>query len=135
MNFIMKHTPELPLHFLSKFAIRWMLVLPCFVMISGCGQQVEQTMGVSPATEKIVAVKELSSSPKSQKVTVRGAMIEKCPVAGCWFVLRDKTGTVRVDTKAAGFVVTEIPLNTPLTVSGTVTEGSQPGLAASGLSY
>jgi len=92
-------------------------------------------MGVRPVTEKIVAVKELNSAPKSQKVTVQGAMIEKCPVAGCWFVLRDKTGTVRVDTKAAGFVVTEIPLNTSLTVSGTVTKGAQPGLAASGLSY
>jgi uncharacterized protein YdeI (BOF family) len=62
-------------------------------------------------------------------------MIEKCPVAGCWFVLRDKTGTVRVDTKAAGFVVTEVPLNTELTVQGTLVKGVQPSFAAKGIRF
>lgn len=131
----MKNIPSTPFCFLSKFLFLSVIVLPLYIIVVGCGQKTEQTMGARPATEKIVAVKELAAAPKSQKVTVQGAMIEKCPVAGCWFVLRDKTGVVRVDTKAAGFVVTEIPLNTPLTVSGTVTAGSQPGLAASGLSY
>jgi hypothetical protein len=41
-------------------------------------------------------------------------------VAGCWFVLQDGTGRVRIDTKAAGFVVTEVPLRTRLTVAGKV---------------
>jgi len=131
----MKNSPTKPFRFLSQSLAVCVIALFCSVFVAGCGQKTEQTMGVRPATEKIVAVKELSSASKSQKVTVRGAMVEKCPVAGCWFVLRDKTGTVRVDTKAAGFVVTEIPLNTPLTVSGTVTDGAQPGLAATGLNY
>lgn len=62
-------------------------------------------------------------------------MTEKCPVAGCWFMLRDKTGIVRVDTKNAGFVVTEVPVHTQMTVTGTVASGTPPGLNATGIRY
>jgi hypothetical protein len=50
-------------------------------------------------------------------------------------MLRDKTGVVRVDTKAAGFVVSDVPLHTVLTVAGKVTPGTQPGIAATGIRY
>jgi hypothetical protein len=63
-------------------------------------------------------------------------MIEKCPVAGCWFVLRDATGTVKVDTKSAGFVVVDVPLNKEMIVAGIVrTNGSGLLLEATGLRY
>lgn len=66
-------------------------------------------------------------------------MIEKCPAAGCWFKLRDATGIVRVDTKNAGFVVTDVPVGTTLTVAGTpqvpAAKGTEPTLAATGLRY
>jgi uncharacterized protein YdeI (BOF family) len=104
-------------------------------LMAGCGKAPETTLGVQPASATTVTVKELANASKDQKVTLRGEMIEKCPVAGCWFILRDKTGTVRVDTKAAGFVVSEVPLHTTMTVSGAATPGTQPGLSATGLSY
>ena len=106
-----------------------------FLLVVGCSKAPETTLGVQPASASNLTVKELATAPKAQKVTLHGEMIEKCPVAGCWFILRDKTGTVRVDTKAAGFVVTEVPLHTTVAVSGTVTPGAQPGLSATGLSY
>lgn len=63
-------------------------------------------------------------------------MIEKCPVAGCWFRLQDNTATIKVDTKSAGFVVTDVPLQTTVTVSGKVgTEGNLPLIEATGLRY
>ncbi len=63
-------------------------------------------------------------------------MVEKCPVAGCWFKLQDNTGTIRVDTKAAGFVVVKVPLESKITVSGKiVTEGDETLLEASGVRY
>lgn len=69
-------------------------------------------------------------------MTVSGVMIEKCPQAGCWFVIRDATGTLRVDTKTAGFVVVDIPLNQQLTVAGQViTNGTEVLLAATGVRY
>jgi uncharacterized protein YdeI (BOF family) len=115
---------------LSLFALAGLLFL-----IAGCGKAPQTILGVQPAAASTATVKELASAPKSQKVTLQGEMIEKCPVAGCWFILRDKTGTVRVDTKAAGFVVSDVPLHTNVTVSGAVTPGTQPGLSATGLSY
>jgi uncharacterized protein YdeI (BOF family) len=114
----------------AKFTLLGLLLL-----MAGCGKAPETTLGVQPASATTVSVKALTTATKNQKVTLRGEMVEKCPVAGCWFILRDKTGTVRVDTKAAGFVVSDVPLHTTMTVSGAVTPGSQPGLAATGLSY
>lgn len=105
------------------------------LLMMGCNKASVTTLGVQPASMTTLSVKELAKTPKAQKVTLHGEMIEKCPVAGCWFILRDKTGTVRVDTKAAGFVVSTVPLHTSVTVSGTVTPGTQPSLAATGLSY
>jgi hypothetical protein len=42
---------------------------------------------------------------------------------------------VRVDTKGAGFVVSDVPVHAHLTVAGTVTPGTQPGIAATGVRY
>jgi hypothetical protein len=63
-------------------------------------------------------------------------MIEKCPEAGCWFVLRDESGAIKVDTKDAGFVVVGVPLQVSLTVAGRLTtNGTERMLAATGLRY
>ena len=70
-----------------------------------------------------------------QKVTLKGEMVERCPTAGCWFDLKDGTGKVRVDTKNAGFVMTEVPLHSQVTVSGTVSKGNMLLVKASGVSY
>ena len=57
-------------------------------------------------------------------------------MAGCWFDVRDPSGTLRVDTKAAGFVVLDLPLQTTVTVSGRVARsGAERILDATGLRY
>ena len=57
-------------------------------------------------------------------------------MAGCWFVLQDRTGRVRIDTKAAGFVVTEVPLGTRMAVAGTVERADGAAqVAAAGARY
>lgn len=101
----------------------------------GCGKTADKVKGVAPQGEPrtILAVR-AGDTPSA--VTIRGTMIEKCPVAGCWFRLADDTGVIKVDTKAAGFVVTEIPLKASLTVGGRVAhEGDETVLQASGLRY
>jgi uncharacterized protein YdeI (BOF family) len=76
------------------------------------------------------------SATPAKTVTVHGTMVEKCPVAGCWFKLHDGTGTVQVDTKMAGFTVTDLPLQTRLSVSGKVMQrGSQKIIQASSIRY
>lgn len=111
------------------------LWLTACLALAGCSPKQAHVLGVAPVAQAGSTVSSLAKSPASAKVTVQGEMIEKCPVAGCWFILRDKTGTVRVDTKAAGFVVSSVPLHTQMTVSGTVVPGAQPGLAATGVRY
>ncbi len=69
-------------------------------------------------------------------VVMTGKMIEKCPQAGCWFYLKDDTGVIKVDTKSAGFVVVNVPLQTELTVAGKVSqEGNEVIVEATGLRY
>lgn len=70
------------------------------------------------------------------QVTISGVMVEKCPLAGCWLKVQDASGIIKVDTKSAGFVVVNVPLETKVTVSGKiVTEGDEPVIEATGLRY
>lgn len=101
----------------------------------GCHSEPQRLLGASFKEAPPTAIQTLSSNTSPTPVIVQGEMIEKCPVAGCWFMLKDKTGVVRVDTKNAGFVISEVPLHTRMTVAGTVTHSGQPGIAASGVRY
>lgn len=113
----------------------WMAASIVILAAVGCSPGGSQVLGELPVAAP-VPVGSIRSSPGNESVTVSGVMIEKCPEAGCWFVLRDGTGTIRVDTKTAGFVVLDVPLNRPLTVVGQIfTNGTQIQLAATGVRY
>ncbi len=101
--------------------------------LAGCSQQKSSVLGKAPVGGQIVAVNQLK--PAAAPVMLHGTMIEKCPVAGCWFMLRDKTGVVKVDTKHSGFTVTNVPVNAEVTVAGTVKETGERIVVASGMSY
>ncbi len=103
--------------------------------VSGCSKTKGTVLGRNPNGEPktILAVRAGDTPPQ---VTLSGVMFEKCPVAGCWFRLRDSTGEIKVDTKAAGFVVVNVPLERQVTVSGRiVTEGDETLIEATGLRY
>lgn len=105
------------------------LALP---LLAGCASGPSQTLGTPLETASLVAVRDLKPD---KPIQVKGTMIEKCPVAGCWFMLRDKSGVIKVDTKGAGFVVTDVPLNTEVTVTGTPDLKGERRIVASGLRY
>lgn len=68
-------------------------------------------------------------------VVIEGTIVDKCPTAGCWFKVQDSSGTIMVDTKAAGFVVTDVPLQKKVKVAGKVHhEQNDASLEATGLS-
>ncbi len=110
------------------------LCLIVAMLNAGCHKSEVKTMGAPLASVPLLNVKEIKAS-KGKTVLVKGTMIEKCPVAGCWFKLQDKSGIVKIDAKAAGFVVTEIPLNTEITASGKVVDGENPTVLATGIRY
>jgi uncharacterized protein YdeI (BOF family) len=112
--------------------MRYILFAGLLITLSGCSPQKQIVLGVIPAAATIVTI---SGAKPGAPVTVKGTMVEKCPVAGCWFMLRDKSGVIRVDTKNAGFVVLDVPLNTPVRVSGTLKTSGERIIAATGMSY
>lgn len=102
---------------------------------AGCGRSKTKVKGKAPKGEpsSLLAVMAGDTAPN---VTIRGKMIEKCPTAGCWFRLQDGDRQIKVDTKTAGFVVTDIPLETLVTVGGRVAqENGETILEATGLRY
>lgn len=105
-------------------------------LVTGCGRGGGgHVKGVAPKGEPR-AILSVHSGDAPTLVTVRGKMIEKCPTAGCWFRIHDDTGVVKVDTKSAGFVVTELPLGTELTVAGKIGhDGDETIIEATGLRY
>ncbi len=122
-------------HLVAAWNLFLTVVLFGFMLLAGCGKPAGIVLGRAPKGEPktILAVRAGDTPPQ---VTLTGVMTEKCPVAGCWFRLRDATGEIKVDTKTAGFVVVNVPLERPVTVAGRiVTEGDETLIEATGLRY
>lgn len=113
------------------------LILACALLgaLTACSRQLGHVLGKTPSgeTRNIIAVRAGETLPV---VALRGTIVEKCPTAGCWFYLQDETGTIKVDTKSAGFVVVDLPLQTLVTVSGRVVNSNDDvTIEATGLRY
>ncbi len=103
-------------------------------LTAGCQSLGSSTvLGIAPASAATITPIARLATKAGTPQTIRGKMIEKCPVAGCWFRVQDATGAIKVDTKAAGFVVSDIPLNTEVTVTGTVAATGDREIDATGL--
>jgi uncharacterized protein YdeI (BOF family) len=101
----------------------------------GCSKREALVLGQAPfgKPRTIYSIKMVG---RGTPVVLDGIMVEKCPVAGCWFRLRDSTGTIKVDTRSAGFVVANVPVNSKLTVSGkSVMDGDDVAIEALGIRY
>lgn len=105
------------------------------LVAAGCAPEGSQVLGLAP-TNSPVALAAVGQAAGTAPVTVTGTLVEKCPEAGCWFVLQDGASRLKVDTKMAGFVVVDVPLHRRLTVSGRLlTNGTELRLDATGLRY
>jgi uncharacterized protein YdeI (BOF family) len=114
---------------------RVVCALISIVCLCACHHQDGKVLGKAPAGEvrNIIAV---WAGETPVNITLKGRLVEKCPVAGCWFYLQDNTGMIKIDTKAAGFVVVDVPLQTMVTVSGKVLNESEGiSIQATGLRY
>jgi hypothetical protein len=110
------------------------LILVALLLAAGCGVRQQNHLGAAVDAAHLATVRGMDRA--SVPVTLRGTMVEKCPVAACWFRLKDNTGVAKVDVKAADFTVTDVPLGATVTVTGKpVVKGDEPYLAATGLTY
>lgn len=114
---------------------RLALCIVGLALVCGCGGNHGRVLGKAPTAEpRKIGLVLGGESPAA--VVLQGKLVEKCPTAGCWFRLEDPTGRIKVDTKAAGFVVTRVPLGATVTVGGKVAwDGTETVIQATGLSY
>jgi uncharacterized protein YdeI (BOF family) len=106
------------------------------VLLAGCSEGETRQLGRSFEDHTVATVTVARQTNAEASIILRGIMMQKCPVAGCWFMLRDDDGTIKVDTKNAGFVVVDVPLQSTVTVVGRVmTNGSERFIDATGLRY
>ncbi len=117
---------------LSFHKLKLMLAPACAIALIGCAKAEGTVLGQEPGSSAPAQVRELKPAAT---VLIQGVMTEKCPVAGCWFMLRDSSGVIRVDTKAAGFTVTDVPVNSAVTVVGTMKQDGEKVFSAKGLRY
>lgn len=104
-------------------------------LVSGCANQGRTVLGTAPEGQPLTVAAAQAVAVK-QPVTVRGKMVEKCPVAGCWFMLKDTSGVIKVDTKSAGFVVLDVPVGADMTVCGkAAANGAERMVEATGVRY
>jgi len=104
-------------------------------LVAGCSSHDSQTLGTT-VQGPVASIATLRQTPAGAPVVLHGRLTEKCPVAGCWFVLHDETGTIKIDTKHAGFVVLNVPLQTSVTVAGlVVTNETERIIDATGMRY
>lgn len=111
------------------------LLLAAALIATGCGGPKGTVLGKNPegAIYDSLAIR---AGDTPSELLIQGKLVEKCPQAGCWFRVQDGSGIVKVDTKTAGFVVTDVPLETVVTVAGKlVMEGEEQVLQATGLRY
>lgn len=110
-------------------------LLALISVATGCGEPKGTVLGRNPEGVQYdtLAIRAGDTPPE---VVIQGKIVEKCPQAGCWFKVNDGAGIIKVDTKAAGFVVIDIPLETVVTVAGKIVmEGEEQQIEATGLRY
>ena len=96
------------------------------ILSGGCTTKQSMMHSDNVGKNNIITLATVQKMKPSTSVVAQGTMVEKCPVAGCWFMLHDKTGIIKVDLKATKQNVVNIPLNSAVTVHGKVAQnGSQ----------
>src|SRR5688572_6706028 len=112
-----------------------LVISAVLLLAGGCAPREARVLGSAPSGNP-ASISAARTARDGSSLVLAGEMVEKCPVAGCWFDMRDGSGTIRVDTKNAGFVVLDVPLHARITVAGRVkTSGGDPRLEAAGVRY
>jgi uncharacterized protein YdeI (BOF family) len=105
------------------------------IILTGCSREQVRRLGGALTGEQMTVAK-TADVDEDAPVVLHGTMTKKCPVAGCWFMLTDETGTIKVDLKNSEFVVVDVPLKSKMVVAGyVVTNQTERVLEATGLRF
>ncbi|HCA46964.1 MAG TPA: hypothetical protein DEP45_06230 [Armatimonadetes bacterium] len=61
----------------------------------------------SAAADQVAVTKigDLTAAQAGQTVAIEGTIAKECPSSGCWAVIQDDTGEIRIDTEKGGFAL------------------------------
>ena len=80
-----------------------------------------ETLGeVAAQPAPVTPIGEISADQVGQSVTIEGTITKQCPSTGCWAVVRDDTGEIRIETADGGFALPLHKEGRPITVTGKV---------------
>ncbi len=71
------------------------------------GTSPESTVAKTTATESTaqLTIGDIGPDHVGHQVAIEGTIIKECPHSGCWAVIEDSSGQIRIDTKAGGFAL------------------------------
>jgi len=91
-----------------------LIVILIILGISGCSgisssssSSNSEKYGVDITEKEVVNTKDILSSPDKylgQTLRLEGTIVRECP-SGCWFFLKDETGTIYVDINPSGLSI------------------------------
>jgi len=87
-----------------------LIIILIILGISGCSSNSSENReryGVDITKKEVVNTKDILSSPDKylgQTLRLEGKIVRECP-SGCWFFLKDETGTIYVDINPSGLSI------------------------------
>ena len=87
-----------------------LIVILIILGISGCSgnsSNNSERYGVDITEKEVVNTKDILSNPDKylgQTLRLEGTIVRECP-SGCWFFLKDETGTIYVDINPSGLSI------------------------------
>lgn len=88
------------------------IVAPLVVLVLVAGASLyllrpqKETFGNLPASEvQTVTIGEIAHLQPGETVAIEGTIKRECPSSGCWALIEDHTGEIRIDTEKGGFAL------------------------------
>jgi uncharacterized protein YdeI (BOF family) len=115
------------------------LAVPVIVIVLAVGagiyltrKPVEQFGAGDTAQVQTIAIADISSNQVGKRVAIEGTIDQECPHSGCWAVIKDASGQIRIDTQAGGFALPLRREGSRIRIVGTVmlTEGGSVEISA-----
>jgi len=83
------------------------IIAGCSGISSSSSSSNSEKYGVDITEKEVVNTKDILSSPDKylgQTLRLEGTIVRECP-SGCWFFLKDETGTIYVDINPSGLSI------------------------------
>jgi len=115
------------------------LAVPVIVIVLAVGagiyltrKPVEQFGANDIGQVPTIAIADITSDQVGERVSIEGTIDQECPHSGCWAVIKDASGQIRIDTQAGGFALPLHREGSHIRVTGTVmlTEGGSVEITA-----